>query len=296
MARILVVDDLRVDRLLVEELLRAEANIEVDCAADGAEALERVEAQAPDLILTDLYMPRMDGLELVAAMHAKYPRIPLVLMTSQGNEEIAVRALAAGAASYVPKRRLAQSLSNTIRSVLELSGTERAKERLLAALEKSDSTFRLESREELISPLVKHLQETIVLMGLCAEGEEMHVGIALCEALNNALEHGNLEVSSDLKEKDFAAYARLMRQRSGEEPYRDRRIHVAANFNRDEARFVIRDEGPGFDVAGLPDPREPANLDRASGRGVFLIRAFMDEVEFNDRGNEIRMVKRRAEP
>ena len=295
MARVLVVDDLRVDRLLVEELLRVEHDIEVDCAADGVEALERVEARAPDLILTDLYMPRMDGLELVAAVHAKYPRIPIVLMTSQGNEEIAVKALGAGAASYVPKRRLAHALSNTLRSVLELAGSQRAKERLLASLEESRSTFRLESREELISPLVKHLQETVVLMGLCADGEEMQVGVALCEALNNALEHGNLEVSSDLKEKDFAAYAGMMRQRCLESPYRERRIHVDARYDRREARFVIRDEGPGFDVASLPDPREPANLDRASGRGIFLIRAFMDEVEFNERGNEITMVKRRAE-
>ena len=55
---------------------------------------------------------------------------------------------------------------------------------------------------------------------------------------------------------------------------------------------MIRDEGPGFDPDGLPDPTDPENLTKASGRGVLLIRTFMDEVRFNDTGNEITMIKR----
>ena len=61
----------------------------------------------------------------------------------------------------------------------------------------------------------------------------------------------------------------------------------------EEARFVIRDEGPGFDVSAAPDPRDPAVLEREEGRGLMLIRTFMDEVTHNDRGNEITMVKRK---
>ena len=51
-------------------------------------------------------MPEINGLQLVAAMREKYPRIPVILMTSQGSEEIAVQALQQGAASYVPKKLL----------------------------------------------------------------------------------------------------------------------------------------------------------------------------------------------
>ena len=56
---------------------------------------------------------------------------------------------------------------------------------------------------------------------------------------------------------------------------------------------MIRDEGQGFDLASLPDPTLPQNLERRTGRGLFLIRTFMDEVRHNDVGNEITMVKRR---
>ncbi len=56
---------------------------------------------------------------------------------------------------------------------------------------------------------------------------------------------------------------------------------------------MIRDEGQGFDLASLPDPTLPQNLERRTGRGLFLIRTFMDEVRHNAVGNEITMVKRR---
>lgn len=56
-------------------------------------------------------------------------------------------------------------------------------------------------------------------------------------------------------------------------------------------RVTVEDEGPGFDPTKLPDPTDPANLDRVSGRGLLLIQTFMDEVKFNDRGNRISLYK-----
>ena len=56
-------------------------------------------------------------------------------------------------------------------------------------------------------------------------------------------------------------------------------------------RYVIRDEGPGFDPATLPDPTDPANLDRPCGRGLLLMRTFMDDVGYNRSGNEVTLIK-----
>ena len=61
-----------------------------------------------------------------------------------------------------------------------------------------------------------------------------------------------------------------------------------------EAVLTVRDEGAGFDPGTLPDPTDPANLGRSCGRGLFLIRSFMDEVRHNAAGNEITLVKRRT--
>ena len=67
-----------------------------------------------------------------------------------------------------------------------------------------------------------------------------------------------------------------------------------AVLTRGSATFVVRDEGPGFDTSRLPDPTAPENVAQVNGRGLFLIRTFMDDVRFNERGNEITMTKRRG--
>ena len=61
----------------------------------------------------------------------------------------------------------------------------------------------------------------------------------------------------------------------------------------DEARFVIRDEGPGFDLSKLPGRGDPEGLEDKGGHGLLLMQTFMDEVTFNARGNEVTMLKRR---
>ena len=85
----------------------------------------------------------------------------------------------------------------------------------------------------------------------------------------------------------------LLQQRRREKPYLTRRVYVTVKESPAEAVYTIRDEGPGFDPSKLPDPTDPSNLDRVSGRGLLLIRTFMDRVHHNKTGNEITMVKRR---
>ena len=132
------------------------------------------------------------------------------------------------------------------------------------------------------------------MMNLVDKAGLIRVGTALHEALVNAMEHGNLELTSELRESEHASdYRKLVDERRQLPPYCDRRVLVIARFSRQEGIFVVRDDGNGFDPAKLADPRDPANLQKCSGRGLFLIRTFMDEVRFNDRGNEITMIKRR---
>ena len=68
---------------------------------------------------------------------------------------------------------------------------------------------------------------------------------------------------------------------------------MTAEYSADSALFVIRDEGPGFDVSKLPDPTDPENLCKPCGRGTMLIRTFMDEVSDNPTGNQITLRKRK---
>ena len=115
--------------------------------------------------------------------------------------------------------------------------------------------------------------------------------MGLGEAFANAMFHGNLELSSSLRETDADAYHHLAQQRRRQSPYKDRRIEIEVRLERDRAEFVVRDGGRGFDPSTLPDPTDPANLDKVTGRGILLMRSFMDEVIYNARGNEVTMIK-----
>jgi len=292
MARILVVDDSPLQRKLAGSLIERTASMLVDYAASGDEALELMAVRLPDLVLTDLQMPGLGGLDLVARVRELYPQVPVVLMTGSGSEQMAVEALRGGAASYIPKEVLERELIETLRAVLEVSHENRSRALLMRSMIHSESVFVLGNNPAMIGPLVNYLQQGISAMGLCSEIENTRIGVALDEALVNAMHHGNLELDSALRRDDLDGYHRLIDERRRQMPYRDRRIHVSAVLDRHRATFVVRDEGSGFDPDVLPDPTEPANLARPHGRGVLLIRTFMDEVIYNDVGNEVTLIKR----
>jgi CheY-like chemotaxis protein/anti-sigma regulatory factor (Ser/Thr protein kinase) len=301
MPKVLIVDDSAFDRQRAGKLLELRpgepalefaGELGVVYASDGQEALTVIEAEKPDVVVTDMQMPGMDGLNLVRRVRVKHPLIPVILMTSQGSEEIAIEALRRGAASYVPKRNLAQDLRDTVEVVLASAEAKRDHARLLECLKQTESHFVLDNDPSLIPPLVGHLKDCLFRMSGSDETGLVRVTMALREAVLNAMHHGNLEVNSDLHLQDERAYHRLVEERRRQEPYRSRRVHVTATDSPGESVYVVRDEGPGFDPSKLPDPTDPANLEKVSGRGLLLIRTFMDEVRHNAKGNEITMVWR----
>lgn len=297
---ILVVDDSALDRRLAGALVAKDAGLRAVYASNGREALEVILRERPAAIVTDLHMPEMNGLQLVEAVRRDHPALPIILMTAHGSEETAMLALRTGAASYVHKRRLAQELVTIVRDLLTLRGGRHSDPGVepgpLQPQRGQTETRRFEIGNDIADAgdVIGQLEADVTRFGLSDGTGAMQIGVALREAIANAVFHGNLEVSSDLLELGGTAFQDLARERRRQEPYASRRVKVEVTLTPEQVVFVIEDEGPGFDPGSLPDPLDLSNLEKPSGRGLMLIRTFMDEVEFNDRGNRIRMVKRRA--
>lgn len=292
MTRILIVDDVLADQRLAGGLLLRQPGYEILYAANGRQALDEFTAHPVDLVLTDLQMPEMDGLQLVAAIRERSPATPVVLMTARGSEEIAIEAIQRGAASYVPKRSLPAELVDTVRRVLA-SASERGGEQQLL-LQMAELAYVLENEKSMISALVALVRRLFRDRGFLNDSESLRVSTALDEALQNAYYHGNLEVDSKLRDRPDSAFHDLADERRRLAPYRDRRIRFRLRFDGNQASITVADEGPGFDVTKVPNPTAPEFFERSHGRGVFLMRAFMDEVSFNARGNEVVLIKRRS--
>ena len=117
MTEILVVDDSEFDHAFVKQMFRKTQRIRnwnAEFVSSGEEALDRLGEREFDLILTDLQMPKMNGMELLHRVHLLDIDIPVVIMTAQGSEDIAVDSLRGGAANYVAKKHIERDLPKII--------------------------------------------------------------------------------------------------------------------------------------------------------------------------------------
>lgn len=126
--------------------------------------------------------------------------------------------------------------------------------------------FELPSALSLMHIVLDYLLKRVEKLGV-VKSEQSNLFVALDEAFVNAVKHGNKFDSA-------------------------KNVRITAEVSKQEARFTIEDEGEGFDVTAIPDPLDPMNLFKTSGRGVLFIYNIMDEVKYNDRGNRLTMVKK----
>ncbi len=286
---VLVVDDDAAVLDLVVEALTAHG-MKVHPFSEGEKAMELLaDAQAPafDLVLSDINMEGMDGFDVIHRVKAMKPNLPVVLMTGAASVEYTIRALRMGASNLFMKPLSIRDLISSVFHLVELHREFRLAQDGLKGLTEERRSFSFRSDELDIPSLIRHLTDRLVPMGFAQPANLDVIAMAYHEALVNALEHGNFELSSSLKGDLFSdedPYSDLRRQRLQDETYAARMVHVRTRLDVNRYEVEIEDQGQGFDAKRL-DPRSASDLLRTCGRGLPLIQTVMDEVKFNDRGN-----------
>ena len=265
--RILIVDNNDELRAILENALGSLGH-EAVVTGDREEALSRNDLDQFDLIISDLTEEaapdKAEGAvnDLPKDQHRRHL---LTRVVPNNAEPTIVKAFKMVAANYLRfpynqdelRAIVEQTLSYKLRYVDDPSVLSHTHEKI---------EFELPSDLALMSGVLQYLLERVAKLGVIAP-EKSNLFIALDEAFVNAVKHGNKNDPTKL-------------------------IRVGAELSPKEASFTIEDEGEGFDVQTIPDPCEPANLFKSSGRGVLLIYNIMDEVEYNAQGNRVKMVKR----
>lgn len=294
MPRVLIVASSSALRDAIRCVLTPLAGAEFAEASSAPQALEEIKRVAPDALVADARLHRglLDSPALIRPDDES--RIPFVAIIDQGDSQSPSELLAAGAASFLPFEQLEHELAPTVHTVLTLAHVRRTDDQVLSQVRSAEWNFEFASDERHIGVMVEFAQRILVTAGGCEATDALRACIALEESLRNALFHGNLELSSKDRDETPAEYDRLLYARQHTAPYQERKVRLAISVSQEGTRFVVTDEGPGFDPKTVPDPTDPDRVDLCGGRGVLLMRTFMDEVEFSPRGNEVVMFKRRS--
>ena len=296
MAKVLLVEDSATQAVEIRMLLE-EAAHEVRHVSNGRACLEALARGAHDVVVTDLEMPELNGLQLVETMRMDFAHVPAILVTGKGSEELAALALQKGAAGYVPKTHMRSLLNDTITDVLGVIRTDASYAKLISTLTKNVFVFEMPNDAELIAPLVGLLMQVAAGMNLLRGTDLTRMGVAVEHAVLNGMYRGNLELTREetpahqcLVYQD--ATNPLVEQRKQQAPYKDRTLHVEAIATEQAFRVVVRDGGNGFDTARVPEAGNPDILHDEGGRGLVLMSSFVDQLLFNDKGNEVTLIKR----
>ena len=284
-------DDQEALRTLLAHLLDREGFDPVQ-AGDGEKAIEVFKSHSPLVVVSDIMMPKMDGLTLLNEIKRIDRNATVILMTGQGNEEVLLKALRGGATNFFKKPFNVRELIEEIRKVVNF--------RLEAARSTLYSPFLLEETKKFVipssdSPYFPVINQiTLQLPRLMPEDEILNIKVGIEEMITNALEHGNFGISFDEKNKaiEEGRLAELVEERGRQSDAAGRKVTIMSHLAPDIFELTVQDEGAGFDWKKLPAVA-PENLLTFNGRGIFLTKIYFDEVSYNESGNAVTLRKRK---
>lgn len=253
--KILIIDDHDDLATALDEVF-SHVGHSVTIAEDRNAALAIGNLDSYDLVLTDLDGPAAN---LTFNGEVCLPKI------NSNDETEHIKAFKLCAANFRRAEFDEDELKNMVATILDYKikfvDTERAVQNMRESIE-----FELPTAISLMHIVLEYLLKRVEKLGV-VNPERSNLFVALDEAFVNAVKHGNKFDTQKL-------------------------VRIHAEVSKQEAKFTIEDEGEGFDVATVPDPLNPENLFKDSGRGVLFIYNIMDEVAYNERGNRLTMVKK----
>lgn len=250
--RILIIDDHDDLATSLEEVFSAMGH-SVALLQSRADALEVTNFEQFDLVITDL--------------DVQSTRMPNTNGSHPKDENVAehVKAFKVSAANFTRSEFEESELKEIVAILLDYKTRHIDKRDSLQDLHEHIE-FEVPSAISLMHIVLEYLMKRVEKLGV-VKSEQSNLFVALDEAFVNAVKHGNKFDAKKL-------------------------VRIIAEVSAAEARFTIEDEGEGFDVNSIPDPLDPSNLFKTSGRGVLFIYNIMDEVKYNERGNRLTMIKR----
>ncbi|TGK13077.1 response regulator [Leptospira fletcheri] len=289
--KILFVDDEEVIRDLFQEIFGGE--YELTLAGTAEQALEITTAESFDLIITDIRLPRMNGIELITKLREKGVETPFIVITGNQDIQISINALRLGAVDFFLKPFRMEAIRYSLLRFRNLfhAGKDLVDKRFFQIRE-SKQNFALIPRLGNLNQYVHLILRSISHLPGLHNDDLLSLKVALYELVGNAIEHGCAGISYHQKqelmfrESDYFAYVDRICES------REDWIEVQIDYDDKQVVVVLEDNGEGFDPDRVPDPVNDPNASQLSGRGIFLVRMNVDSLDYNERGNKVTFIKK----
>ncbi len=285
--RILVIDD-NLDLLEYLNDFFIIYNYEVILAETGASGIEKFEEYNPDIVITDMRLPDISGDQVIIEIKKKNKDVPIIVITGYSDQDLILNAMKNGAVDLLKKPFKPKDLKYLINKIESLFQKIRLKVTMdifkwgKKSLQIGNDISAIPYVIENVFSNISHLLEN-----------DYFVRVGLQEILLNSIEHGNLNISYEEKQQalDEGNYSDFLKERMNNDLYKDKKINVCVFSNNEYLKIQIKDEGNGFNISSIPDPNDSDNLLGESGRGVMLAMNSFNEVNYNEKGNEVILIK-----
>lgn len=259
-ASVLVVDDEEsitsvISRMLEEEKFRCFT------ASSVMEAMSLFETNRIDLIITDILMPGMSGLEFIEKVRDISPDIPVAVLTAHGNYYVAVKALNHGAFYFVEKPFTKGTIMGVVERGMNLLKITSENFDVLPYAEQTLS-YRVKSDFSMVPGIAHQVSRACEDMRFPHRTVHFAIPLAINELVINAIKHGN---KSDP----------------------DKEVKVEAKLSSGKFALTVEDEGDGFNFSALPKGFSEESLLNETGRGLLMVRYYMDELKFEKDGSRV---------
>lgn len=261
-----------------------------DAVADGAQALSAATAERYDVIISDLEMPHVNGIDLVRALRTQVPGQAIIILSASNSHEKAEQSIREGALQFLGKPVDFDALERCVSQLVAGIRSKRRQSSLHVHLASESSTYEFLTEEISALKFSPPLLEKLLQSGQLDITEKLRLELAFQEALANAIEHGNLELRSiwreEIDSEGVDRFSKLKKERLGQKKFAHRRIEIRSMYDRKSVLFSITDQGPGFEVSPVPAHKSEGKV-FLSGRGIAILQGCMDVVTYEDNGRRI---------
>ncbi|MFO7868765.1 MAG: response regulator [Bacteroidales bacterium] len=288
--KVLIVEDDPASMNYLEIILNKEG-LEYKTASNGEEGLEIFKQYHPHIVLTDINMPRMSGIEMLSAIKQINSQTIVIMLTAFNSEKYVIESMKYGANNYLKKPILKENIIGLLRKYKSIIYARTQHKQIQHFIQSHSFSMKFKNDINQVPFIVNYLIDEIEV--LFKEDETMGIRLGLNEIIINAIEHGNLNIS--YREKSEAiqqnVFEKLISERALLKENILKKVIIAYEFRENYCEWIIQDEGSGFNPSIIPNPITDVGTEQLHGRGIFITRFHFDELEYYGNGNRVRMRK-----